>query len=614
MSTPSAFNPMSGNPLLDRDDVARAMADLHAPLKAAMGPDGASLKVDGSGAFFQDRIVGLEAFARPLWGLAALSAGGGAVDWTPLRRGLVNGVDPDHPAYWGAETASAQRRVELAAIGFALALATDQFWTPLSPEQQARVGDYLLAARQAVYQDNNWKFFRVMLDLGLAAVGLGDDPGTEACLTALEAMHLEGGWYRDGPKPQVDWYVAFAFQFYSLIYIALAKGDAERKARFEQRARAIAVDLAWWFADDGAALPFGRSLTYRFACAGFWGGLAFAGIEALPWGVIKGYYLRHLRWWSQQPITRRDGLLSLGYAYPNSELTEVYSSQASPYWAFKAFLPLALPAEHPFWSAEETPAETEPAVRSLPAPGMVIARSPGQVIALCGGQANNAIRFGAEKYNKFAYSSRYGFSIEGDLRRFDRAIVDNMLAFSEDGYDYRGRHGDEEALIAGDLIWARWRPWRDVEVETWLYPDGPLHVRLHRITTSRPLQTREGGFAIARTDPGKARVWVRSGSAVVQTASDISGIIALDPASRRMGRLLQALPNTNLMAPRTFVPLLVDEIPVGTSTFSAAVYAVPSALGPRPARPARPDIAALERRIRVEGRPIGAMGHPRPKA
>ena len=613
MSNPSPFNPMAGNPLLDRDDVARAMEDLYAPLKAAMGSDGASLKVDGSGVLFQDRVVGLEAFARPLWGLTALSAGGGAVDWTAIRQGLVNGVDPAHPAYWGGVSASDQRLVELAAIGFALALATDQIWTPLSPEARTLVGDYLLAARQVAYQDNNWKFFRVLLDLGLAAAGLGEDPDTETYLSAIDAMHIDGGWYRDGAKPQVDWYVAFGFQFYSLIYLALAKGDPERKARFEQRARAIAGDLAWWFADDGAALPFGRSLTYRFACAGFWGALAFAGVEALPWGVIKGYYLRHLRWWSQQPITRRDGLLSLGYAYPNADLAEAYSSQASPYWAFKAFLPLALPAEHPFWSAEETPADAAPAVRSLPAPGMVIARSPGQVIALCGGQANGAIRFGAEKYNKFAYSSRYGFSLEGDLRRFDRAIVDNMLAFSEDGYDYRGRHGDEEALIAGDLIWARWRPWRDVEVETWLYPDGPMHVRLHRITSGRPLQTREGGFAIARPDPGKARAWVRPGAAGVQTETDISGIIGLDPGSKRVGRLLQALPNTNLMAPRTLVPLLVGEIPVGTSTFSVAVYASPSAAGRNPALPARPDIAALERRIRVEGRPIGAMGQPRPK-
>lgn len=30
-----------------------------------------------------------------------------------------------------------------------------------------------------------------------------------------------------------------------------------------------------------------------------------------------------------------------------------YNSAQSPYWALKAFLPLALPASHPFWTSKE---------------------------------------------------------------------------------------------------------------------------------------------------------------------------------------------------------------------------------------------------------------------
>jgi hypothetical protein len=612
MISNAEFNPMAGNPLIDREDVARAAADLYAPLRAALSPGGAAVRLDGSGAMFPEAVVGLEAFARPLWGLAALSAGGGAVDWAAIRSGLVHGVDPQHADYWGKASDLDQRLVELAAIGFALALVPDQVWTPLTSDDQVKLANYLQAARRRAYRDNNWQFFAVMLDLGLATIGLdasGDaaSASTADCLDRLETFHLEGGWYRDGETARVDWYGPFAFQFYSLIYLALARGDPDRKARFEARARALAGDLTWWFADDGAALPFGRSLTYRFACAGFWGALAFAGVEALPWGVIKGQYLRHLRWWSRQPITRRDGILSLGYAYPNTLLTETYSSPASPYWAFKAFLPLALPADHPFWRAEEVAAEAAPAVHALPAPGMVMMRQPGQVIALCAGQRHDDIPFGAEKYNKFAYSSRYGFGVERD-RQFDRAIVDNMLAFSRDGRDFQGRHGDEEALIAGDLLWARWRPWDDVQVETWLYPQGSLHIRVHRVTTPRRLKSREGGFALPWDGAELVHGQARPGLASARTARDFSLITDLQGGGRRSGRLLAGDPNTNLISPRTWIPQLSGAIEIGTTVLAAAILAGPDPGARNVPRPVMPDLAALEHRVRLEGRPIGAMG------
>jgi hypothetical protein len=119
-------------------------------------------------------------------------------------------------------------------------------------------------------------------------------------------------------------------------------------------------------------------MTYRFAMAGFWGALAFADVEALPWGTIKGYYLRHLRWWADKPIAHRDGILSVGYCYPNLLMSESYSAAGSPYWAFKVFLPLALPESHPFWQAEESPA-TPPWPRPVPLkhPGMVMIATEG---------------------------------------------------------------------------------------------------------------------------------------------------------------------------------------------------------------------------------------------
>jgi hypothetical protein len=73
----------------------------------------------------------------------------------------------------------------------------------------------------------------------------------------------------------------------------------------------------------GAAIPFGRSLTYRFACAGFFAALAVAELPDTPAplssiGAVKGFLLRHLRWWAHHSddIFYSDGTMNIGYMYP----------------------------------------------------------------------------------------------------------------------------------------------------------------------------------------------------------------------------------------------------------------------------------------------------------
>jgi len=71
----------------------------------------------------------------------------------------------------------------------------------------------------------------------------------------------------------------------------------------------------------GRAIPFGRSVGYRFAMVSFWGALAYADVELpapLTWGMVKGIVMRHLRWWQTQPdIWSPSGTLTIGYSYPN---------------------------------------------------------------------------------------------------------------------------------------------------------------------------------------------------------------------------------------------------------------------------------------------------------
>ncbi|MBB4567930.1 DUF2264 domain-containing protein [Rhizobium leucaenae] len=610
---PASSNPLAGNPLQNRTDMRRALIDLFYPLLPYFSKGNARVRIDAAGAHFDRAAADLEGFARPLWGLAPYGAGGGDfAHWGRYAEGIANGVDPGHPEYWGTVNGRDQRMVELAALGFALALVPEKIWEPLDSKARGNLIAYLKHARTFDYADNNWKFFRVLVDIALDRLGAEFDRSlTEDYLRELDGFYIADGWYRDGNVRRVDHYIPFAMHFYGLIYSKLV--DDDRAKRYRERAMLFAKDFRHWFAPDGATIPFGRSLTYRFACAGFWSALAFADVEALPWGEIKGLCLRHLRWWTGKPIAHRDGTLPIGYGYPNLLMSENYNSAGSPYWAFKAFLPLALPETHPFWTAEEKPLVTEPAIVPLKHPGMVMMHGKADVVALSSGQENLQMRFGSEKYAKFAYSARYGFSVESDERAFAGGAFDSMLAFSDDGVHYRVRETNEEAKLAGDTLYAKWSPWPDVTVETWLIPAAPWHIRLHKIITPRPLQTAEGGFAIARRDFEADTLSSQKNAAYAVGEADFSGIVDLDSTVPRDGLTQKAPPNTNLIVAKTLVPQLRGTIPTGETILVSAVLAEhdPATVsGAWTKPPAKPDLDALRALIAEKGVTVSAIDVP----
>lgn len=606
---PAAANPLNGNPLRSREDVAKALCDLFNPLLPYFSQGGARVRLSGTAAHFDRIAADVEGFARPLWGLVPFAAGGGRFDhWKMYREGLANGMDPEHPEYWGQVSWTDQRMVEMAAIGFALRLIPDLVFHPLDQRAKDNIVAYLTHIRKFEFADNNWKFFRILIDLGLEEVGADFDRSyTDRYLEELDTFYLGDGWYRDGNVPRVDHYIPFAMHFYGLIYATLKRGDDARRERYRERAAAFAKDIRHWFDADGGTLAFGRSLTYRFACGGFWGALAFADLEALPWAEIKGQFMRHMRWWCDKPIAERDGILSVGYGYPNLFMSESYNSAGSPYWALKAFLPLALGAEHPFWQAGETDAVIPDAPVTLPHPGMIMMHTPGNVVALSSGQQNHQMRFGAEKYAKFAYGSRYAFSVEAEERIFQLATFDGMIGLSDDGRHYRIREDNEEALIAEAGIYARWKPWADVEVETFLVPASPWHLRIHRITTPRRLETIEGGFAVERADLNADVVEEGEGMASARTLADFTTIVDRSPVASRRGRAHRALPNTHLIWAKTLVPQLMGTVEPGTTVLVSAIMAQPVGSAEVPPAPAMPDLQALEATIRQNGVSASAM-------
>ncbi|GAA0401812.1 hypothetical protein Acor_60760 [Acrocarpospora corrugata] len=565
------------------------LRELVEPLLPRFSPGRARLRLGGNAAHYPDAAAELESFARPLWGLAPLAAGGGGFDhWDLWREGLANGTDSAHPEYWGPVTDIDQRLVETAAIGLGLALSPEALWDPLTGRQRDNVSAWLRNAMTVKAVDNNWQFFPVLTGLGLNRVGIETVP-VSARLDQLESYALGSGWYSDGDTPQRDYYIPFAMHYYALIYAALTD-DQARARRLKERAAAFAHDFQHWFTTDGAAVPYGRSMTYRFAQGAFWGALAFADVEALPWDVIKGHLIRHLRWWLNHPIRDASGLLTIGYAYPQPNLAEQYNAPGSPYWALKAFLPLALPRDHAFWRAEDTPAPALPSTSTQPEPGVTLMRCEEgrQVIMLTSLQHNNWARHGAAKYAKFAYSTAFGFSVPGGTWGLEQGAFDSTLALSEDGDHWRPCEIPEDSSADQALHHLRWSPWADVEIETWLIACAPWHVRIHRVRSGRPLHTAEGAFALNRDVPAH-RTATGTAHARLLSPAGLCQIEDLAPAPTRRGELLAALPGTNVMAPRTTIPTLRGELAPGEHWLTCAVVALTTAaewLAP-------PDLATL---------------------
>ncbi|KAL1908045.1 hypothetical protein Sste5344_006043 [Sporothrix stenoceras] len=634
----------SNNTFKTRSDLVRAAEALLLPVQKYSSPGGARVRFrPATAAHFDDVAAQLEGFARPLWAVAGLmkSGAGDELDLSLWIKGLESGTDPSHPEYWGNIGAHDQRMVEMESIAFFLLVAPDAVLSKLSTTAQRNLAAWLRQINDHEIPQNNWLWFRVFVNLALVrALGI---PRSEVqsiiddAFERLDSYKVEGpgsdGWSTDGAwtefTKQADYYSgSFAIQFAQLLFVSIAdesvEEEAKRAAHYREEAKAFSAQYWRYFDPDGAAIPFGRSLTYRFAMCAFWAAAAVSGVDlaepVADLGTVKGLLFRHLRWWADRPdIFSQDGVVSIGFGYPNLYMSEEYNSPQSVYWCLKGFVALCLPENHSFWSVDEKPHPLDPATRSdstspssigvLWPPHHIISNTIAHHFLLSAGQMTHKPHKGREaKYGKFAYSSAFGFSVPTGQPMLQYIPPDSTLCLSIDNGEswiqrqepvdvslstahIRGPSGSDDTV---STLVSTWKPYPklDFQIITTLVPLGDLfmgwHVRVHEVRWSSValsnnpliddvLQIVEGGFAqpslteaslplpqVVSPSVVEGILNTHKDSLMISSAGAV-GIVNISDDKKEAGvavksqsSVLKAGPNTNLLYPKTSIPIVMN--------------------------------------------------------
>ena len=412
--------------------------------------DHANLFLPGATSAYGRRSDSLEAFARTFLLASFRIAGdpqgtGWLADW--YAQGLDAGTDPANPGRWPTPAELDQAKVEAASLAVGLALTRDVLWDTLP----GRVQEQLIAWFETVigepYPPINWVWFQIVVEMFLAGVGgRSSNADIDAGLAVHDSLHRGHGWFADGPERAYDHYVGWAFQVYPQLLQLMAPRDPRVQARAALDGGRLADfldDAVHLVGADGAPLVQGRSLIYRFAAAApFWSGQLLGHTRLSP-GVSRRAASGVLAYFMGRRATNDDGLLTIGFHGEFPGMKQSYSGPGSPYWAAKGMLGLALPAEHPVWTAveEPLPVETGDTRLFIAAPGWQVdgTAADGVVRVRNHGtdHANPGIRVAdSPLYARLGYSTATFPDLESES-------LDNSVVFADAGGRLTHRTGFE---------------------------------------------------------------------------------------------------------------------------------------------------------------------------
>lgn len=276
----------SDSPLETRSQVVAAAQAFLKPLPAYTSQGCSRVRIPvNSGTLYDETAAQLEGFSRPLWVTGSLLMCGQCSEEETTRfiTGLTNGLNPEHPEYWGDITDIDQRMVETETLSFTL-LGTHRhlLWDRLSSETRSNLARWYLQLNGKQLPRVNWLWFRVFTNIVLVKICQIDTPEVlnqmKEDLDELDTFYLGNGWSSDGlwrgaglddkefelfqetgkvhsikPDRCVDFYSgSFALQFCQLLYIRFAGDlDPERTEKYRQQAREFGAQYWTYFDENG---------------------------------------------------------------------------------------------------------------------------------------------------------------------------------------------------------------------------------------------------------------------------------------------------------------------------------------------------------------------------
>jgi len=558
----------------------------------------------------------LENFCRPFWGLAPILAQGVEVYLEVegckitvfeymrkiLRRGLAHG-EPDawdtHKNYFRSYVYENQNITELAGVAIGIFFAREQLWEPLSGEEKDMLASELYNMAEVAYDHswpNNHYWFPLLTITVLKRLGYifaRTEEMLEGGLVFLDSLYIGDGWYQDGAFGRFDYYEAWSLHLYPLLWTLIADhtfvGYKKRKEIYINRTNNFLEFFSYWFDAQGANVPFGRSLSYRFAACALFPVSVLAGCEVDP-ALAGRITAKNISYFKDNMRFEDTDILPEGYLYHTSNVVEGYTSDGGAYWCCKAFLALLLPPEHSFWNYENTKLSAEqgdymvvPAHRDI---HMFFEGCKG-IVTMYNNTANYyqngrlVHKFGNLRnwYSKFAYNSASGFACSCT----ENIAYDSMIALTTPdlamtshrlGIVDRGVRKYDTAVKEYMVLWSMHVPFSndpETSIESWIIPMEGMHVRVHKVKLSQPYYVKEGGFALARWDdycPKKrgsdyADVSNRDYTSVLKVASNVTGVVT---------GIEEAQAGYHLYGPLAAYPnyATVEPLEAGTYLFAAA--------------------------------------------
>lgn len=278
-----------------------------------------------------------------------------------------NAVDPQNPDYlcWGI---GGQNLVDAAYIAESFLRAYDTLWKPLDEVTKKRYLTEFAKLRHIDPPYTNWLLFSSTIESFMAKAGGDfDEFRINSACRKVEEWYVGDGWYADGPSFAFDYYSSYVFHPMYLETLQ-AMVDAKVNSRLDyqkyynrelKRCQKYSIILERFISPEGTFPAFGRSIPYRMATMQPLALMAW--YQKLPKDLSNGQVRAAItkvlhRMFDQQNNFNEKGYLSIGFCGNGQKnVADWYTNNGSLYMTTLAFMPLGLPADHPFWTDAAQP-------------------------------------------------------------------------------------------------------------------------------------------------------------------------------------------------------------------------------------------------------------------